>query len=49
LGPDIASGTGIDARQAGQIVTRVVNDLAHLQEQAPWFAAGPGLRGGGDR
>jgi hypothetical protein len=36
--------SGIDARQADEIVTRVVNHLMQLQEQAPWFTAEPGLR-----
>jgi hypothetical protein len=36
--------SSIDVRQADEIVTLVVNHLAHLQEQAPWFTAGPQLR-----
>ncbi len=36
--------SGIDARQAGESVTLVVNHLTHLQEQAPWFTAEPRLR-----
>jgi hypothetical protein len=36
--------SGVDARQADEIVTRVVNHLTHLQEQAPWFTAEPRLR-----
>lgn len=39
-----ARSSGVDARQADEIVTRVVNHLIHLQEQAPWFTAEPGLR-----
>ena len=36
--------SGIDARQADEIVTLAVNHLTHLQEQAPWFTARPPLR-----
>ncbi|HEY6277646.1 MAG TPA: hypothetical protein VIX86_15080 [Streptosporangiaceae bacterium] len=36
--------SGIDAYQADEIVTRVVNHLTHLQEQAPWFTAEAQLR-----
>jgi hypothetical protein len=36
--------SGAGARQADEIVTRVVNHLTHLQEQAPWFTAEPRLR-----
>ncbi len=36
--------SNIDIRQADEIVTLVVNQLTHLQEQAPWFTAEPRLR-----
>ncbi len=36
--------SGIDAGQADEIVTLVVNHLTHLHEQAPWFTAEPRLR-----
>jgi hypothetical protein len=36
--------SGIDARQADEIVTLVINHLTHLQEQAPWFTARLQLR-----
>jgi hypothetical protein len=36
--------SGISSGQADEIVTRVVNHLTHLQEQAAWFTAEPRLR-----
>ncbi len=36
--------SGISSRQADEIVTRAVNHLTHLQEQAAWFTADPRLR-----
>jgi hypothetical protein len=41
---DQARISGIDARQADEIATLVVNHLTHLQERAPWFTAEPRLR-----
>jgi hypothetical protein len=36
--------SGTDERQADEIVTRVINHVTHLQEQAPWFTARARLR-----
>jgi hypothetical protein len=36
--------SGIGAAEAGEVVTRVINHVSHLQEQAPWFTADPELR-----
>jgi len=36
--------SGVSSRQADEVVTRVVNHLTHLQEQAAWFTAEPRLR-----
>jgi len=36
--------SGTDERQADEVVTRVINHVTHLQEQAPWFTARARLR-----
>jgi hypothetical protein len=36
--------SGIGADRADEMVTLVVNHLAHLEEEAPWFTAEPRLR-----